>query len=343
MENFHPTTVGRATVWAMGHQQELPDEFGDAFSVRIARATGVSHSRLRGRDLQAPFHGVRTRATDADAAATEHIDDPYERQRRDRVARARIYTPRLHFGHHFSHQTAASMWGAPLPLERTAKDKIVEGNELALHVSAKGAVPFPRATGILGHRTLLSMTSIREIDGMRVSSPAATWVTLGTLGLFDIVALGDFFCRRWREGHKRPDAGRTPLATLDELRNALETGRRRGAERLRQSLELIREDSWSPRETRVRCILVAAGLPEPELNTDVFDDHGRFLGCVDMAYPEHRVIVEYHGMLHSERWADDVERIAALRANGWTVVEVTSPLLKRPDELVRRVAAALGL
>ncbi len=84
-----------------------------------------------------------------------------------------------------------------------------------------------------------------------------------------------------------------------------------------------------------------AGLPDPELNIDVFDDRGRFVGCVDLAYPQQRVAIEYLGMLHGEQWAQDVERLAALRAAGWTVIEVTSPLLKRPDELVARVRAAL--
>lgn len=83
-------------------------------------------------------------------------------------------------------------------------------------------------------------------------------------------------------------------------------------------------------------------LPEPELNIDVFDGLGRFLGCVDMAYAQQRVAVEYLGMLHGERWAQDVERIAGLRAAGWTVIEVTAPLLKRPNTLVARVRAALS-
>jgi very-short-patch-repair endonuclease len=92
----------------------------------------------------------------------------------------------------------------------------------------------------------------------------------------------------------------------------------------------------------VRCILIAAGLPEPALNVDVFDDSGRFLGCVDMAYPLQRVAIEYLGMLHDTSWARDVERIAALRAAGWNVIEVTSPLLARPEELVHRVRSALN-
>ena len=267
--------------------------------------------------------------------------DPYERQRLSRIARARTYVPRLHFGHFFSHETAASIWGAPLPLEFNAENVLANGEELKLHVSASGAVPFPRAKGVTGHRTLASLTSLSEHDGLRVTSPAATWVSLGTLPLFDLIALGDFFCRQWRTGHGRRHVGRPALATIEQLHSMLSAGRRRGSARLKAALQSIREDSWSPRESLVRCVLVAAGLPEPELNIDLFDPNGRFLGCVDMAYPEHRVAIEYLGMLHDERWAKDVERLAALRAAGWTVIEVTSPLLADRERLVARVRSAL--
>lgn len=331
----------------MRRPQDLPEGLGEDFSVTIARWHGVSRSRLRGPDLLAPFHGVRVSAQRTDPTAG--IDDPYLRQRVERIERARLYAPRLHTGHFFSHETAASIWGAPLPLEMTLDEdpaavtalRPATGAELALHVSASGAVPFPRATGVTGHRTLASLTSTSTHDGLRVTSPAATWVSLGRLPVFDLVALGDYFCRQWRPGIGRRDVGRPPLATIEELRSALEAGRRTGAARLRTACMLIREDSWSPRESRVRCILVDAKLPEPVLNLDVFDDNGRFLGCIDMVYPDRKVAVEYLGMLHGESWARDVERLAALRAAGWTVIEVTAPLLRNPGELVRRVAAAL--
>jgi hypothetical protein len=323
----------------MGPRAHLPDDLPDDFPVWLARAHGVTRARLRRADLDAPFYGVRIGA--APVAAVDS-DDPYERQRRLRVARARQYAPGLHTGHFFSHQTAAAVWGAPLPLEFAADGEVADSADLVLHVSASGHIPFPRATGIKGHRTLRRLTEVTEHDGLRVSSPAATWASLGTLPLFDLVALGDFCCRRWRSGHGRPHAGRPPLATIEGLQSMLDAGRRRGADRLRTALSLVREDSWSPRESHVRCILLTAGLPEPELNFDVFDRRGRFLGCVDMAYAGERVAIEYLGMLHGERWARDVERLAALRAAGWTVIEVTSPLLKRPDELIARVRIALG-
>jgi len=326
----------------MGRRQQLPPAFGPTFDVRIARLHGVSRSRLRGSDLEAPFHGIRTRTDAATRAEVSEVSDPYERQRRFRVATARTYSARQHTGHVFSHQTAASIWGAPLPLAFAEDGTIATETDLELHVCAIGVNSLPRTAGVTGHHSLASMMSVREHDGLRVSSPASTWAMLGTLPVLDLVALGDYFCRQWRIGYGRPNAGHPPLATRDELRAALDAGRRRGASRLRQALESVREDSWSPRESRVRCILVAAGLPEPELNIDVFDGAGKFLGCVDMAYPGEKVAIEYLGMLHDERWAEDVERLAALRAAGWTVIEVTAPLLKRPVELVRRVSAALS-
>jgi hypothetical protein len=37
-----------------------------------------------------------------------------------------------------------------------------------------------------------------------------------------------------------------------------------------------------------------------------------------------------------------VERIAALRAAGWTVIEVTSDLFRRPEDLIARIRRALS-
>lgn len=323
----------------MGKKQHLPADLGSAFDVALAKRYGVGVGRLRGADLARPFHGVRIRA---DVEVGPPVSDPYEQQRLARVSRAREYAPRLHRGHCFSRQTAASAWGAPLPLERDGDGRPLPAADLALHVCAVGPAPLPRAAGVTGHRSLASLTTVREHEGLRLSSPASTWASLGILPLADLIALGDYFCRRWREGRGRPTPGRSPLAGIDELTAAVEAGRRRGADRLRAALPLIREDSWSPRESLVRFILVSAGLPEPELNIDLFDEMGRFLGCVDMVYRAERVVVEYLGMLHGETWARDVERIAALRAAGWTVIEVTSTTARNPAELIRRVARALG-
>jgi len=91
----------------------------------------------------------------------------------------------------------------------------------------------------------------------------------------------------------------------------------------------------------VRCHLVFASLPEPALNHEIFDEHGVFLACADLAYPERKVAIEYQSVLHHAQYAADVERIARLRAAGWEVIEVTAALLADPPTLVARVRAAL--
>lgn len=315
----------------------LPDGLGNVFPVSEALAAGVSRERLSRSDLRTPFHGVRARRLHEHG---EESDDPFEAQAEQRRRRAREYAPRLRPGQFFSHETAAALWRAPLPLARIGP-RLATGEEIPVHVSGLGAAPLVRTRGVAAHRARAATSAVTVIDGMPATTAASTWASLGGLALLDLVALGDYFCRAWRPGPGRPNAGMPSIATPDELRIAVDSGRRVGIRRLRQAIKLIRTDSWSPRESAVRCHLVLAGLPEPELNHDVYDDSGRFLACVDLAYPERRVAIEYHGMLHRDRYAADVERIAALRAAGWIVIEVTAALFRTPDGLVARVRAAL--
>ncbi|GAB3600942.1 DUF559 domain-containing protein [Microbacterium tumbae] len=324
----------------MRSPQPLPDGLGRRFTVRQARDAGVSPGRLRSSDLATPFHGVRSKPI---RSKTEKMD-AFERQAAEHRIQARRYSPRLKPGQFFSHATAAAILGGPLPLTFAEEaGEPLDGALLPLHVSTLGDGPLVRTRGVHGHRADPRVAKVLDAGDFRVADAATAWAQLGGLALPDLVALGDFFCRVWRSGPGRRDAGRTPLATPDDLRAQLRFGRRPGIHRLRRAVDLIREDSWSPRESKLRCLIVSASLPEPVLNHDVYDDHGRFLGCVDLAYPHLKIAIEYHGAIHSDRYARDVERIAALRAAGWTVIEVTSELFHRPDELLRRIQHALAV
>jgi hypothetical protein len=306
--------------------------------VQEAHRAGVGRGRLNGPDLARPFPGIRVRAPNPPTSAP--AEDPYLLQRRARVEAATVYAHRMPVNQHISHESAAALWGAPLPLAFTPDRRIARARNLPVHVTAMGTAPLPRVVGVQRHRGRPDRTFTTEQGGIRLSTPATTWASLGTLPFFDLVTLGDYFCRVWRPGRGRPTPGRSPLATIEELRAATRAGRRVGIQKLREAVEWIREDSWSPRESRVRCVLRDAGLPEPELNVDMYED-GAFLGCGDIVFRERRILVEYHGMLHGATWAADVERTAAFRAAGWTVIDVTAPLLADPDELVRRVRRAL--
>ncbi|MFT4257990.1 DUF559 domain-containing protein [Microbacterium sp.] len=316
----------------------LPGTLGRRFSVRAAVEFGVDRGRLRRRDLEAPFRGAR----DAGAASDLSRLGVHDKQVVERRIRAKQYAPLLRPGQMISHDSAVAMWGGPMPL-KTENGMAVDGAALPVHVSTVGAGPLVRASGVAAHRVSARNTVFVLWNGHPIASPASAWAQCASWDLLDLVALGDFFCRVHRPGPGRKDVGRRPLATIEELRTTIETGRRVGIARLREAVELVREDSWSPRESKIRCHIVFAGLPEPHLNHDVFDSFGRFLGCVDLAYPEQKVAIEYQGLQHSETYAQDVERLAALRAAGWTVIEVTSALFADPEELIRRIRAALGL
>ncbi|WP_221585022.1 DUF559 domain-containing protein [Microbacterium sp. G2-8] len=311
----------------MGSRIELPEQLGAQFHVRDARAAGVSTSRLRGADLARPFRGIRARPHRDDEAT-----DPWEAARADHAWRARAAARLVGSDQFVSHVSSAVLWGAP----------VVVRSDADVDITVVGEGSFPRAAGVRGHRVRADMVSVRDLDGICVSSPASTWAMLGSvLSVDDLVIAGDFFCRVWRDGHRRRDVGRLSLATPEQLAGATEAGRRRGAKKLREALPQIRLDSWSPKETRTRLVLTRAGLPEPDLNVDVFDDWGRFLACVDLCFPRQKVAVEYQGWHHSAQYAQDIERIERLRAAGWIVIQVTSELTLHPQELARRVHAAL--
>ncbi|MBO1901879.1 hypothetical protein J4H92_07945 [Leucobacter weissii] len=54
----------------------LPAGLGAAFSARNARQQGVTRSRLAGRDLEHPFHGVYRRLDDGADTEGERLGDP---------------------------------------------------------------------------------------------------------------------------------------------------------------------------------------------------------------------------------------------------------------------------
>ncbi|MGW5673249.1 endonuclease domain-containing protein [Micromonospora sp. NPDC003776] len=97
-------------------------------------------------------------------------------------------------------------------------------------------------------------------------------------------------------------------------------------------------------ETRLRLLLLDAGLGPLTAQHDVLDGRGRFLARVDLAWPALRVAAEYDGDHHRERahFRQDVARLNALRAAGWIVLRFTADdVLRHPAATVALVAQAL--
>ena len=118
----------------------------------------------------------------------------------------------------------------------------------------------------------------------------------------------------------------------------------RGLSTLRRTLRLVDAGAESPYESLTRLMLVRAGLPAPQTQVPVVDEHGFVVAYVDMGWPDLRVAVEYDGVQH---WADarqrrrDVERFNDLDRLGWIVIRVSSDMLRTPASVVARVRGAL--
>lgn len=115
----------------------------------------------------------------------------------------------------------------------------------------------------------------------------------------------------------------------------------RGARCARKATALADDRAESQPESRLRVLLALAGCPAvPQF---VVRDADGFLARVDLAYPDHRVAIEYDGAWHAspEQLRRDRRRLNRLVAAGWTVIHVTAADLRTPDTLLRQIRAVL--
>jgi very-short-patch-repair endonuclease len=130
---------------------------------------------------------------------------------------------------------------------------------------------------------------------------------------------------------------------VEMVRYANSTQGKAGSARLRE-LARIAEPAESPMETRLRWLLLTAGLPRPQVQVDLRGDHGTFLARADLFYPTAHHVIEFDGANHKERVVSDHRRQNALLNAGYRLLRYTTAELKgRPEVIVAQVQAALGL
>lgn len=298
----------------MPRRSPLPLELPDRFSVSEAVALGVSPSRLNRSDIRRPFHGVR---------AIGELSD------RTVQAACLEYAPRLAPWQFFSHETVFCLIGAPTPDWPYRP---------AIHVSAHRPAREPRTAGVRGHRLQVREPAIVVLpNGLPIEDPVRAWRQVGALwALDDLIAAAEFLIS---------DRGRRPIASYDELAAEVSVmGDLRGGI-LRKALAHVRPGVRSPRETRLRLLIVRAGLPEPEVNWVLRDGSGARVAELDLAYPRWRVAPEYDGRVHADnpaQFAKDADRWDLIRALGWDHVRVLNHHLReRGRPAVTKVRDAL--
>ncbi|MEO8815549.1 MAG: DUF559 domain-containing protein [Mycobacterium sp.] len=187
--------------------------------------------------------------------------------------------------------------------------------------------------GIIAHSYHLTAREILVLRGVRITTPARTAFDIGrTLPQDQAIPILDAL------------ANATNFKVDDVVLLANEKPGARGVRRLRSTLPLVDGGAESPQETRLRLLIVRAGLPTPETQIEFADEFGNRFIRVDMGWRQWALAVEYDGVQH---WSDryqrswDIDRIAILEARGWAVVRVSAEMLTRPHVIIERVLTKL--
>lgn len=261
-----------------------------------ARAAGVTRRELellvRTRHVRRVLHGVY-----ADAVLTDTVEL--------RAAAAGLVLPTSGV---FVDRTAAWLHGVD----------VLDFRELEILPPLECVVLPDRhrveRAGCRGGERDLAPYDMCVIGGVRVTTPLRTALDLGCkLPRPDALAALDMFMRL--HGIARMELE----ASLPRYRG------RRGVIKLRELVALADARSESPGESRTRLAIHDADIPAPRPQHWVHHQ-GQPLFRLDLAYPRHRVAVEYDGEEWHERTeaqrTADRERRAWLRRHGWTVVVV---------------------
>jgi len=172
-----------------------------------------------------------------------------------------------------------------------------------------------------------------QVRGIPCTDPITTFIQLaGVLPLVDLVVLGDAIVKRFKI---------SPSRLIKECRRSDEyySGAALRAARL------VRRGVDSPMESRLRMLLVLAGLPEPLVDVREINQDGTWKRRYDMCYPEYRLIIEYDGRQHAEsvaQWETDLERREELDDDAYRILVVTAKgIFVEPAETIDRVRRAL--
>ncbi len=306
----------------MNRRAPLPDAFADGpFSVAAALDGGVPPGRLRSKDLVAPFHGVRTAREPADAAEL-----------------AAAFAPRMQSGHVYIGVTAARLWGLPITVAWQRSEPLVVG--------VPAGTTRTRARGVRSREFDAKRLESGSLDGLPLLGPASTVMSLAReTPHVDLVVLIDALVtpsERYRDLRltRRPFTDLAALAAFAERCRGLH-----GASAFAAAVADARVGADSPQETRCRFAIVAAGLPEPVVQFEVWVD-GVLRAEIDLAYPDWKIAIEYEGEHHLTdpvQWAKDIRRQELLESLGWIVIRVTKADLQRDARgLIERVRAALA-
>jgi hypothetical protein len=286
-------------------QQKYALETRNPFTRADARAAGITVKELISSRYQKVFYNLYVSA--------HVVVTPQIRAR----AALRLASPDSYASHH----TAAELWGLPVPHDDHTHIPVPQHGERL------------RRQGVKSH---LGQAAARRTlrTGIPLSTPEQTFIDLAAIGvnLVDLVVLGDAMLK-------------AELTTISTLIGAIEAWQGYGTRLALRVARLMREGVDSPMETRVRLLIVLAGLPEPTANVIIRGEDGSWRMRFDLCYLEQRLIVEYDGRQHAdspEQWERDIYRREDLDRMDYRLLIVTSRgIYNEPHRTLERVRDAL--
>jgi len=281
-----------------------------SFLAADARALGLTPRQLTRDGIFTPSRGIRL-PLHSRGSVTDNV---------------RAYT-RLDPGSVLTHGTSARIWGVCLPAWLEADWRI--------HIARCADSCKPRRRNVVGHQLSFKPGEVMMFDGVRLTSPARTWLDLAAVvGIDELVAAGDSIVVEHGGEFPLP---RQPLANLSDLQRLVsQHPGMRGVRKARVALDLVRVGADSAQETILRLALVRAGLPEPVLNVVLRNGLGHPVVWPDAAYPEYRVALQYDGSHHgdADQYRRDIRRAALTEALGWREIRVEKSDLEGERPLV---------
>jgi hypothetical protein len=190
-------------------------------------------------------------------------------------------------------------------------------------------------TGLVVHNGSFSANEVIEICGLRVLEIGRVATDLlCTARPRDAIAVADQMLAA--QPPERREGFRARVGQLLTQRQD-PRGTRRGA----RLLDLATGRAESPPESWLRLEVVELGFPVPETNWSLLSPAGMEVYRLDLAWPEHRIALEYNGYaVHVGREVEDERRAKDLRRRGWIVVIATSDDLADSRVVEQKLRAA---
>lgn len=226
-----------------------------------------------------------------------------------------------------SHTSAALAYGAPdwhVPLAHVHMTDLFGAGERT-------------QASVAHHHGACDVHDVTRRDGHWITTPARTALDAASiLPRESAVCILDWFLN---QSLTTPDELSAALARRVQWQHHLD---------VMMKLNATSIGSESVGESRARLLFQDHGIPSPALQLDLFEPDGTFIGRVDFAWPDQKVIVEFDGMSkyrEHRRPGESIEeavlrekrREDRLRAQGWLVVRMTWQDLEHPGPFVARL------